>query len=105
MLRDRDSGDIHDKDEYFIFMKLGWSWSEDSKDNKHNGHETINFYKADEIKRSYTWFSTNALHTGMSKERVLKYNKLISLNKKVTLLRNPVKMREEIMTSPIKRMF
>lgn len=84
MLIDRDTDEVINSKELFIFMKLGFSY--DNQDNEYDGHETMQAYISDEAIRGHTWFSTQALFYGMSSKRVDAYNKAISLGQKVTLL-------------------
>lgn len=84
MIQDRDLESKNSSGEEFIFMKLAYSTDNDG--NKYNGYETMQAYIADQSKRGYTWFSTQALYYGMSPKRVDEYNKKIKLGKKVTIL-------------------
>lgn len=84
MLSDRDSDEVNLSDESYIFMKL--ATSRDNQGNEYDGHETMQLYIADQAKRGFTWFSTQALYYGMSPKRVAAYNKAISLGEKVTII-------------------
>ena len=68
----------------FIIMRL--SNSTDSNGNPCDGAQTMQAYKDDHDKRGNTWFSTSALHTGMAKDKVRKFNNAIKSGKKVTIL-------------------
>lgn len=83
MIADRDAKAEVVVDE-FLFMKLGEATTVDGKSL--DGEETIRTYIADEMDRGFTWFSTQSLYYGMSKERVKYYNKKISEGTNVRIL-------------------
>lgn len=83
MIADRDTkaeGNIND----FLFMKLGVSTSVEGE--QLDGEETVRAYIEDEKSRGYTWFSTQSLYYGMSKDRVKYYNKKISEGININIL-------------------
>lgn len=81
MIKDRDDNSV---DNDFLFMKLGSST--DVSGNTLDGQKTIDIYVEDEIKRGFTWFSTQALYYGMSEKRVKNYKKLITSGETVKIL-------------------
>lgn len=68
----------------FIFMKLGTAISADGTEL--DGEETIRSYIRAENENGYTWFSTHSLHTGMAKDKVDFYNKIIKSGESVKIL-------------------
>lgn len=83
MIADRDAeakGNLNE----FIFMKLGLSTTVEG--DPLDGEETVRAYIEDEKTRGYTWFSTQSLYYGMSKDRVKYYNKKIAEGANVKIL-------------------
>lgn len=80
-LRD-DSTEIND----FLFMKLGNSYDEFG--NIIDSKTVLTSYANNSVSNelNYTWFSTNALHWGMSAKKVAYYNSLVSAGKDVKIL-------------------
>lgn len=83
MIADRDA-EAADREEEFIFMKLGLSQTADG--DPLDGEETIRLYMEDEKGRGYTWFSTQSLFYGMSAERIRYFNRKIEGGTKVRIL-------------------
>ncbi len=81
MILERDEVQVNDND--FMFMKLGMSLA---RGEKLDGEETMELYMEDEVKRGFTWFSTQSLFFGMSDARVKKYNDKIKSGKNVKIL-------------------
>lgn len=83
MIADRDSK-ISESVTDFIFMKLGVATTSDG--NTLDGEETMRTYIEDEKNRGYTWFSTQSLYYGMSKDRVKYYNNKINSGNNIRIL-------------------
>jgi hypothetical protein len=77
--------DIREVNDY-IFMKLGAT--HDVEGNVLDGYDTIEAYmrNCDENGLGYTWFSTESLHFGMAKKKVVYYNNLCKAGEKVKIL-------------------
>jgi len=73
ILQREDRTEVND----YIFMKL--SFSSDVYGNELDGEGTMEAYinNLQDNGLGYTWFSTQSLHFGMSKEKVAYYNKMI----------------------------
>lgn len=85
MINIKNNMDFSDTE--YIFMKLGISCAViDGKDTDIDGEGIIKLYIKDEIKRGFTWFSTQAWSCGMSKKQVNHYNKKINSGKQVKIL-------------------
>lgn len=82
ILEKGDKSEIND----YLFMKL--STSEDIYGNLLSGQETVEAYirNIEENQLGYTWFSTQSLYFGMSKEKVAYYNNLIKKGQTVKIL-------------------
>lgn len=83
MIADRDANGEGNLNE-FLFMKLGLSTTVEG--DPLDGEETVRAYMEDEKTRGYTWFSTQSLYYGMSKDRVKYYNKKIEEGTNVRIL-------------------
>lgn len=81
MIADRDDISVNND---FIFMKLGISTDINGKFL--NGHETMKAYMNDEIKRGFTWFSTQSLYYGMAEKKVNHYKDLMKSDEIVKII-------------------
>ncbi|MEY8001441.1 hypothetical protein AB8U03_14765 [Clostridium sp. Mt-5] len=83
MIADRDTIAEGNTNE-FLFMKL--SSATTIGGNQLDGEGTIRVYIKDEKLHGYTWFSTESLYYGMSKDKVKYYNKKIDEGNNVRIL-------------------
>ena len=70
----------------FIFSKLTYAYGE--KGERLEGREVVEAYIKNLVENNlgYTWFSTNSMHSGMSRKKVKYYNEMIRQGKKVEFL-------------------
>lgn len=82
--KDQAITSIKDFASTYLFIKLGIA--EGPNDEVYDGDDTIQLYLDDSEERGYTWFSTNSLYYGMSKQKVGYFKRYLEQDMSVKML-------------------